>query len=160
MSINSDDFKQALRLWASGVTVVTTKTDQLGIQGMTVTSFTSVSAEPPQILVCLNESADTANGIKDSGSFAVNILNSGQETVSNEFAGGSSQQQRFENVVWSEGVTGSPVLDESLASIECKLVQQTLAGSHWIIIGEVQNVICRSGSPLLYYNSAYRLLAE
>ncbi len=160
MTVNTDHFKEALRLWASGVTVVTSKTEPFGIQGMTATSFSSVSAEPAQILVCINESADTAQGIQEGGAFAVNILSSHQEKVSNQFAGGSSQQQRFDNVSWSEGITGAPVLDDSLVSLECKLVQQVLAGTHWIMIGEVENVICRSGSPLLYYNSAYQLLAE
>lgn len=160
MTVNIDNFKQALRLWASGVTVVTSKTAAFGVQGMTATSFSSVSAEPAHILVCLNESADTAQGIQEGGTFAVNILNSHQQAVSNQFAGGSSQQQRFDNVSWNEGITGVPVLDDSLASIECKLVQQVLAGTHWIMIGEVENVICRSGSPLLYYNSAYQSLAD
>lgn len=159
MTVNTDHFKEALRLWASGVTVVTAKTESFGVQGMTATSFSSVSAEPAQILVCINESADTAQGIKEGGAFAVNILNSHQENVSNQFAGGSSQQQRFDNVSWSEGVTGAPVLDDSLVSIECKLVQQVLAGTHWIMIGEVENVICRSGTPLLYYKSSYQSLA-
>ena len=160
MTVNTDHFKEALRLWASGVTVVTSKTEPFGIQGMTATSFSSVSAEPAQILVCINESADTAQGIQEGSAFAVNILNSHQEDVSNQFAGGSSQQQRFDNVSWSEGITGAPVLDDSLVSLECKLVQQVLAGTHWIMIGEVENVICRSGSPLLYYNSSYQSLAE
>ena len=160
MTVTIDNFKQALRLWASGVTVVTSKTEQSGCQGMTATSFSSVSTEPAQILVCINESADTGKGIREGGHFAVNILNNHQQDISNQFAGASSQQQRFDNVSWSEGVTGVPVLDDSLASIECKLAQQVLAGTHWIMIGEVQNVICRSGSPLLYYNSAYQSLAE
>ena len=56
---------------------------------------------------------------------------------------------------WHEGETGSPVIDDALATIECTVVQQVLAGTHWVVIGEVQNVSCRSGNPLLYYNSAY-----
>ncbi len=155
MSVNEHDFKNALKLWASGVTVVTSKTEKFGLKGMTATSFSSVSLEPPQILVCINKTADTGDGVLEGKTFAVNILKSDQQDISNQFAGGSSQEERFANVNWHEGETGSPVIDDALATIECSVVQQVLAGTHWVVIGEVQNVSCRSGKPLLYYNSAY-----
>jgi len=66
MTVSVDDFKKALQLWASGVTVVTTRSEKFGVQGMTVTAFTSVSVEPPQILVCINDSADTGVGIHEN----------------------------------------------------------------------------------------------
>ncbi len=160
MAVNEQEFKNALKLWASGVTVVTSQTEQHGIKGMTATSFSSVSLEPPQILVCINQSADTGEVILEGKYFAVNILTASQQDVSNQFAGGSSQEERFANVAWHEGVSGSPVLDDALASIECKVVQQVLAGTHWVIIGEVENVICRTGEPLLHYSSSYRKLTD
>ncbi|WAK00966.1 flavin reductase family protein [Methylobacter sp. YRD-M1] len=159
MSVNADDFKKALQRWASGVTVVTTQSEKFGVQGMTVTAFSSVSVNPPQILVCLNDSADTSAGIEESRCFAVNVLNSEQQDVSNQFAGGSSQQQRFENTSWEPGITGSPILTDSVMSLDCKVVDKVRAGTHWIIIGEVQDSICRSGDPLLYYCGNYRQLA-
>jgi flavin reductase (DIM6/NTAB) family NADH-FMN oxidoreductase RutF len=160
MTVTVDEFKKALQLWASGVTVVTTGSQKFGVQGMTVTAFSSVSVNPPQILVCINDSADTVVGIHESQYFAVNILNSDQQDLSNQFAGGSSQQQRFENTDWRAGITGAPILNNSLMSLECKVVEKLLAGTHWIIIGEVQECICRSGEPLLYYCGAYRELAS
>ncbi len=160
MSVNDQEFKNALKLWASGVTVVTAQTENLGLKGMTATSFTSVSMDPPQILVCINQSADTGDAVLEGKSFAVNILKSDQQEISNQFAGGASQEQRFANVKWHEGETGSPVIDDALASIECTVVEQVLAGTHWVIIGEVQKVECRSGEPLMYYNSAYCELKE
>lgn len=159
MAVSADDFKQALQLWASGVTVVTTYSEKWGVQGMTVTAFSSVSIDPPQILVCINDSADTGTGIQESGCFAVNLLNTDQQNVSNQFAGGSTQQQRFENTPWKSGATGAPLLDESIMSLDCKVVDKFRSGTHWIIIGEVQDAICRSGEPLLYYRGAYRQLA-
>lgn len=158
MTVSADEFKQSLQRWASGVTVVTTKAEGKEEQGMTVTSFASVSLDPPQILVCLNDSAETGEGIKESGYFAVNILSSEQESVSNNFAGGNSMKERFDAIPWSSGVTGVPVLDDTMATLECKVVQQVRAGSHWIVVGEVQNVICRSGEPLLYYSAGYQRL--
>jgi len=159
MTVSVDDFKKALQLWASGVAVVTTSSEKFGIQGMTVTAFSSVSVNPPQILVCINDSADTGVGIHESKYFAVNVLKSDQQDLSNQFAGGSNQQQRFENTDWKAGITGAPILNNSLMSLDCKVVEKVLAGTHWIIIGEVQECVCRSGDPLLYYRGAYRQLA-
>ena len=160
MTVSVDDFKKALQLWASGVTVVTTSSQKFGVQGMTVTAFTSVSVDPPQILVCINDSADTGVGIHESQSFAVNVLKSEQQDLSNQFAGGSSQLRRFENTDWKAGITGAPLLTNSLMSLDCKVVEKVFAGTHWIIIGEVQECVCRSGEPLLYYCGAYRQLAN
>ncbi len=158
MSVTADEFKQSLQRWASGVTVVTTQAEGEEPQGMTVTSFASVSLSPPQILVCLNDSAETGESIKKSGIFAVNILASDQESVSNNFAGGNSMQERFSATSWTDGVTGVPVLNDSLASLECEVVQEMRAGTHWVIVGEVKNVICRSGHPLLYFGAGYKKL--
>ena len=159
MTVDAQQFKNALKLWASGVTVVTAQSASQGLKGMTATSFSSVSVDPPQILVCLNQATDTGVVVLEQGQFAVNILASSQQVVSNEFAGGSSQEQRFANVAWQAGENGAPLLDDALVSLECKLVQQVLAGTHWVVIGEVQRVVCRTGVPLLYYNGAYRELA-
>jgi flavin reductase (DIM6/NTAB) family NADH-FMN oxidoreductase RutF len=158
MAVGVDDFKKALQLWASGVSVVTTQSEKFGVQGMTVTAFSSVSINPPQILVCINESADTGEGIDESQSFAVNILNSDQRDVSNQFAGGCSQEQRFKNIPWKAGITGAPILENGLMSLDCKVIEKVRAGTHWIIIGEVQECVCRSGEPLLYYRGAYQQL--
>lgn len=158
MTVSADDFKKAMQLWASGVAVVTTQSEKLGLQGMTVTSFASVSVEPPQILVCINENADTGEGIAASGSFAVNVLASGQQAVSNQFAGGASQAQRFADNPWQTGVTGAPVLSDTLMALECTVANKMKAGTHWIIVGEVQACHCHNGEPVLYYRSDYRQL--
>ena len=158
MTVGVDDFKKAMQLWASGVTVVTTHSEKFGTQGMTVTAFSSVSVNPPQVLICINESADTGEGIQESQYFAVNVLSSTQQDVSNQFAGGSSQEQRYENTPWTTGITGVPILDDSLMSLECKVIEKVHAGTHWIIIGEVRDCVCREGEPLLYYRGTYQQL--
>ena len=126
---------------------------------MTATSFSSVSLDPPQILVCINKTADTGDAVLEGKTFAVNILKADQQEISNQFAGGASQEERFANVAWHEGETGSPVIDDALASLECTVVDQVQAGTHWVIIGEVQAVSCHDGEPLMYYNSGYRELS-
>lgn len=159
MTVEAEDFKSALRLWASGVTVVTTQSEQYGLQGMTATSFSSVSLEPPQILVCLNTEADTYQGVEACQTFAVNILHADQQAVSDDFSGGCSHEDRFAKVKWQPGsALGTPIFDDCLASLECTLSQKLLAGSHWVIVGEVQAVNCQGDDPLLYYHSAYRYL--
>lgn len=160
MAVNQEEFKQALQLWASGVAVVTSKSERNGVRGMTVTAFSSVSAKPPLILVCLNQSADTGENIDQNQRFAVNILNEKQQDVSNNFSGGSSQEERFAKANWHVGATGVPVLDDSIVSLECKVVEKVSAGSHWILIGEVEAANYRPGKPLLYFRSAYRKLAD
>lgn len=158
MAVGSEEFKKALQLWASGVAVVTSHSEQFGLRGMTVTAFSSVSAEPPQILVCLNQSADTGENIDQNQRFAVNILSINQQDASNNFSGGSSQEDRFANASWHFGETGVPILDQSLMSLECKVIEKVLAGTHWVVIGEVQVASCRSGEPLLYFKGNYRQL--
>jgi flavin reductase (DIM6/NTAB) family NADH-FMN oxidoreductase RutF len=160
MTVSADDFKNALQLWASGITVVTTRSEKFGVQGMTVSAFSSVSVHPPQVLVCINDAADTSEGITESQCFAVNVLTSEQQNTSNQFAGGSSQEQRFADADWSAGITGAPLLNNSLMSLDCKVVEKVRAGTHWIIIGEVQACECRSGEPLLYYRGAYQQLVN
>jgi flavin reductase (DIM6/NTAB) family NADH-FMN oxidoreductase RutF len=160
MSVTGDEFKKALQQWASGVAVVATHSAKLGNQGMTVTAFSSVSMMPPQILVCINESADTGEGIKASERFSVNILSTQQQDVSNHFAGGLSQQERFEKYDWTLGIQNVPLLNDSIMSLDCRVVEKVHAGTHWIIIGEVENAVCRTGEPLLYFRSQYRTLAE
>lgn len=159
MAVSGDEFKKALQLWASGVAVVATTSEKFGNQGMTVTAFSSVSINPPQILICINESADTGEGIKESKRFSVNVLKTNQEDISNQFAGGSSQKQRFENTEWETGVSGTPLLSQSLMSLDCEVVETIQSGTHFIIIGEVKDAICRSGEPILYYRGTYRILA-
>jgi flavin reductase (DIM6/NTAB) family NADH-FMN oxidoreductase RutF len=158
MAIDSDLFKKTLQYWASGVSVVTTKSSTFGLQGMTVSAFSSVSAEPPLVLVCVNRSVSTGEGICESGVFAVNILRADQTAVSSLFAGGASQEERFATVSWEAGQSGSPMLTESIASLDCKLMEKMPAGSHWIVVGEVQQVVVRGGEPLLYYKTGYREL--
>ncbi|MEI6745916.1 MAG: flavin reductase family protein [Methylococcaceae bacterium] len=155
MTISAAEFKQALQLWASGVTVMTTHSEKHGLQGMTVSAFSSVSADPALILCCLNDATDTGEGIELSQSFAVNVLTTTQKNTSSQFAGGCSHEERFATNPWHTAVTGAPLLSESLLSLDCKLVEKVRAGSHWILIGEVQAAESRTGEPLLYYRAGY-----
>lgn len=160
MAINGKEFKQALQNWASGITIVTTQSKSFGLQGMTVSSFSSVSMEPPQVLVCINQSVSTGGGLKESGVFTINILSSEQQSTSNLFANPNKYEERFVNTPYTLGQNGAPLLTESLASLECTVIEQIAVGTHWIIIGEIQKTHLNHGDPLLYYKAGYRLIGD
>ena len=157
MPIDPDAFKKALRGWASGVTVVTSRSGEK-VHGMTVSAFSSVSADPPLVLVCANRGSTTHGIIEEGGGFAVNILAEHQQDVSNVFASSKYEDSRLERVGWTEGATGAPIIDEALASLECRVRSAHHEGSHTIYIGQVESVHASDADPLLYYKGGYRSL--
>ena len=159
MPIDSDLFKQGLSRWASGVTVVTTRTDD-GPSGLTASAFSSVSAEPPLVLVCVNMSSGSCDPIREAGFFAVNILKSDQIDISNRFASSKDKHLRFAGETWTDGPIGAPMLSGSLASLECRVVSEMEQGTHRIYIGEVTHLVPGEGQPLLYYRGGYRAIAD
>ena len=157
MAIDQEAFKAALRGWASGVTVVTSRSGER-THGMTVSAFSSVSADPPLVLVCANRSSTTHAIIEEGGVFAVNILASHQQDVSNVFASSKHEETRLQRVRWSEGKTGAPLIDGALAALECTVTSAHREGSHTIYVGHVQAVHTTDAKPLLYYAGGYRSL--
>jgi flavin reductase (DIM6/NTAB) family NADH-FMN oxidoreductase RutF len=154
MAIDQEAFKVALRGWASGVTVVTSRSGDK-THGMTVSAFSSVSVDPPLVLVCANRSSTTHSIIEEGGVFAVNILASHQQDISNIFASSKHEETRLQRVSWSEGETGAPLIDEALASLECKVASAHREGSHTIYVGHVHAVHTTDAEPLLYYKGSY-----
>ncbi|HJL03522.1 MAG TPA: flavin reductase family protein [Polyangiaceae bacterium LLY-WYZ-15_(1-7)] len=156
--VDKEAFTQAMRRWASGVTILTSCADG-EIHGMTVSAFSSVSADPPLVLVCANQSSTTHGVIQAGGIFAVNILAADQDELSTRFAF-TDAAERFEGVPWTQGSTGAPLLVGSLVQVECRVRSAHLEGSHCIYIGEVLHTFVRADAePLLYFDGAYRRLA-
>ena len=159
MTVDAEAFRDALARWASGVTIVTSSHGE-SIHGMTVSAFTSVSLDPPLVLVCAARSSDTHGLIARSGNFGVNVLREGQEALSNKFAVKKDEHLRFEGVPWSRGTTGAPLLDDALLALDCSVESTHDAGDHVIYVGRVEAVRHGEGEPLLYYRGSYRGLAE
>lgn len=157
MPIDQDAFKEALRGWASGVTVVTSRSGEK-VHGMTVSAFSSVSADPPLVLVCANRSSTTHGIIEEGGVFAVSILAAHQQEVSNLFASSKHEDTRLQKVSWTEGTTGAPLIDEAVAALECTVASAHREGSHTIYVGRVEAVHTSDAEPLLYYKGGYRSL--
>jgi flavin reductase (DIM6/NTAB) family NADH-FMN oxidoreductase RutF len=155
--VDLDQFKQAARRFASGVTVVTTRADDV-VHGGTVSAFFSVSLEPLQVLISLNSSGRLAELIRHSRCFAVNVLAAHQEEISRLFA--TAQRPTaigaLPDVVTEERVTGAPVLCDCLAYFDCQVADAIEAGDHTLFVGLVQAVGATDGEPLIYFNGAYR----
>lgn len=149
--------RDALGCFATGVTVVTARTADGVPLGLTANSFTSVSLDPPLLLVCIANSAGSAEALREAEHFAVNVLQIGQQPVSNLFA--SRSEDRFGGTGWSGGESGAPVLDGSLGSFECKRHAVHEGGDHFILVGEVVRARFEPRrDPLLYFRGKYRRL--
>ena len=153
MAVDSATFRSALGHFPSGVTVVTMA--HQGVKGgLTVSAFSSLSLNPPYILVCIDKRSQTLALLRDSGAFAVNILSSTQQDVSNHFA--SKLDDKVSGVAHHDGTLHCPILEGTLAHLECRLVQEVDAGDHFIYIGEVEDAsVDPVKSPLLYYHGTY-----
>ncbi len=149
--------RDALGCFGTGVTVVTTLDASTRPVGLTANSFTSVSLDPPLLLVCLAKSAGSLPAFEASGVFAVNVLHTGQQTVSGRFA--SRQEDRFAATPWEAWDTGAPIVSRSLASFDCEKHAWHDAGDHVILVGLVRRVRFEPRrDPLLYFRGRYRRL--
>ena len=152
VGITEDAFKKGMRQLAAAVNVITVSYN--GEQdGLTATAACSVSAEPPQLLICVNSTAGAHNLILKSGAICLNVLARDQEDIAMRFAGmdGADRAERFGLGQWSTLVTGMPVLDGALANFDCQIAQQIQAGTHSVFIGRiVDSRAVDDGSPLIY----------
>ncbi|HEV2739310.1 MAG TPA: flavin reductase family protein [Candidatus Elarobacter sp.] len=154
MRASTDDFRAAMRRFVTGVSIVTTSLDDR-IHGFTVNAFASVSAEPPTVLICVNRIATAHPLIAASQRFCVNILALEQRALAERFAGGEPRS-RFEGVAYRIGPSGSPVLDGTVAHVDCRVTEELTASTHTIFLGEVLEAGSRDGAPLGYFDRAYR----
>lgn len=149
----------AMRRWSSGVTIVTAQHNGRR-HGMTVSSFTSVSLQPPVVLVCIDRSTRTHDLIQDSGRFAACILHHDQQELSERFAGRiPGVKDRFEGLELDTTASGLSVPAGCLASMDCRLLATHMLGKSTVFMAEVSSVkLGPEGPPLLYYNQEYRFL--
>ena len=159
-SISADDFKEGMRQLSASVNVITV--GHRGTrEGLTATAACSVSAEPPQLLICVNSEAGAHDVISDAGSFCLNVLKRDQEDIAKRFAGmdDTERSERFELGNWSELTTGAPALDGALSNFDCIVEQQVTAGTHSIFIGRIVGTRVASGDPLIYGDGRFTGLA-
>ena len=153
--IDDSDFRRVMGHFPTGVTVVTSVSGDGSPCGLTVNAFSSVSLEPPMVLVCVEEAADSFRCIEQAGFFAVNILEEGRgESLSRRFSTWGVAD-KFRGVAFREERTGAPILEAALAWVDCRVTQMVRAGDHVIFVGEVLDGDAHEGSPLVYYRGGY-----
>lgn len=159
--VTPDEFRAALGRFASGVTVVTVDVGD-DVHGMTASAFCSVSLRPPLVLVCVDQLAETYLHLSEHDTFGVSVLKEDQEALSEFFA----DPERNPDAAYRLGVeyrkmkSGTPVLREALANLDCHKIDAHPAGDHSIFVGEVREVVLGEGSPLLYFRGRYRIDSE
>ena len=155
-SLSSQEFRDIIGHFASGVTVVTTRTNDEDF-GTTASAVCSLSTEPPMVLICMNRQSTTGQAIVESRTFAINVLNEGQTSVAEDFA--RSVPNKFANIRVTRGALGQPLLPDALAHLECRVTEETYGGTHIVFLAEVENATAHSGTPLAYYRGHFGRIA-
>lgn len=154
---DSRTLRDAMGVFATGVTIVTAKQADGEPIGLTANSFTSVSLDPPLLLVCIANNSSNALALRQTDHFAVNVLQIGQQPTSSRFAG--KAEDRFSERDWEWGETGVPIMQGSLGVFECTRHTLHEAGDHFILVGQVVKASFEPRrDPLLYFRGKYRRL--
>lgn len=154
--VTADLFRRVCSQFATGVAIATVL-DELSVpHGLTINSFTSVSLTPPLVLICIDYRSAILQRFRRASHYGINVLTSMQRELSNRFA--TKPDDRFDGLAWQAGISGVPLIDGSLATFECVNRQVIESGDHAIFLGEVVAANVNPGEPLLFFDSAYRVL--
>ena len=155
--IDPKELRRVLGHFATGVTIVTTRDDAGRPYGLTANAFTSLSLDPPLVLVCIDRNAETFPHFLTSKHFVVNVLADTQEELSSRFA--RSGGDKFAGMAYRTTADGAPILPDTIASLECRIVATHDGGDHVIHVGQVDHVAHHPGRPLLFFQGRYGRLA-
>ncbi len=151
---STTEFRASLAMFATGVTIVTARTASGDLIGLTANSFNSVSLEPPLVLWSLSQAASSMAAFSTGSHYAINILAADQKDLAERFA--SKRADRWDGVVFEDGVAGAPLLAGAAASFECFNRSRYEEGDHVIFVGEVEHCTHRDGAaPLLYHGGKF-----
>jgi len=162
MGATTAEFRKAMGCFATGVTVITVDHED-EVHGMTANAFASVSLDPQLLLVCVDQKAKTHAHLHAKKRFGVNVLAENQRAISEYYASPARTHDRAEqeaNARFDRTPHGTPVLHGALAYLECRLHTSEDAGDHTIFIAEVEDVVVRDGSPLLFFRGQYRTISD
>jgi flavin reductase (DIM6/NTAB) family NADH-FMN oxidoreductase RutF len=151
--VDQRHLRQALGRFATGVTVITTRTPAGKLEGLTANSFSAVSLDPPLVLWSLRRNAPSLASFLDAGYFAVNVLTAGQSELARHFA--TPAPDKFAAIASTAGLGGCPLLPDILASFECSTEHMVTGGDHIIFIGRVHRATYRDGEPLIFSAGQY-----
>lgn len=148
------EFRQVMRTFPTGVTVVAARDGEGLPVGLTVNAFTSVSLDPPMVLICIDRRSSSHDVLVERGTFTVNVLASGQEALAERFAADPADG-RFAGVAWREGPNGAPVLDGTAAWLACALEAVHAGGDHSILVARVEDAWAAVTPSLVFFRGAY-----
>ena len=151
--VTPQEFRETLALWPSGVTVLTAR-DAHGPVGITVSSFSSLSLDPPLVLACIDKKAKTHDGLVGAPGFAIHVLARSQEEISHRFA--HPGPEKFDVSDWEDGPFGAPLLPLGVARLVCAHEAALDGGDHTILLGRVRDLERSDQPPLIYWDRAYR----
>ena len=162
MNLNPIEFRRAMGCFATGVTIITVALEG-EVHGMTANAFSSVSLDPPLVLVCVDHSTRTHSHLHSKKRFGINVLCQDQRAISEYYARPDRSHEHAETEAgarFDRTKHGTPMLVGSLAYLECRLHSAQDAGDHTIFIAEVEDVVVREGEPLLFFRGKYRKVGE
>lgn len=151
-SVDAAHFRHVVGHLASGVTIVTAEAEGKR-HGMTASSVTSLSMDPPMMLACINNAVPTAEAVSMSGRYVVNVLGEAQGELARQFA--TASRDKFRGVALHTGTLGLPLLSDALAHIECEVVETVVGGTHAIFLGRVVSATAGGGQPLTYFRGGF-----
>lgn len=157
-TLSDQDFKKAMGLFPSGVVIVTTVAADGSKHGFTASAFSSLSLDPPLILVCLANSADCFETFVMGDKLAVNIIGEQQHDLAFKFA--TKGVDKFEGNEFVEGSTGLPIISDCILSLECNIKNTFPGGDHEILIGEVLHANINEGTPSIWFEGSFRNISQ
>jgi flavin reductase (DIM6/NTAB) family NADH-FMN oxidoreductase RutF len=158
MPIERNELRRVMGHYATGVTVITTFSKEGKLHGLTANAVSSLSLDPPLLVICVDKKAESYPSFEESGVFTVNILADDQEDLSRRFA--VSGGEKFEGVAYRRGANGAPILNGALGHLECKLHASYEGGDHTIYLGLIEEAETREAKPLLFFRGGYRALGD
>lgn len=150
--LSSNEFRNVIAHFASGVTVITVM-ESGAAYGATANAVSSLTLEPPMVLICMNKSSQTGMAVAARGAFAINILAANQVSLAARFA--RKDPHKFDGVPVVAGPFGQPLLSEALAHLECRTVEEVTGGTHSVFIAKVESASAHAGSPLAYFRGQF-----
>jgi len=156
VGVTSAEFRRACGRFSTGIAIASVLDAQGTPHGLTVSSFTSASLEPPLVLICLGHRVSVIDAFRASAHFGINVLAENQRDLAERFS--RKGQDRFDALNWRRGETGVPILAGVLAAIECAVRQRFTAGDHDVFVGEMVGARVAGGAPLIHFASHYRRL--
>jgi flavin reductase (DIM6/NTAB) family NADH-FMN oxidoreductase RutF/DNA-binding FadR family transcriptional regulator len=147
-----EEFREVIGHFASGVTVITTTRDRTPF-GTTASAVSSLSLEPPMLLICMNRASSTGQAVAETGRFAVNILSEDHPDIAERFA--KKGHDKFKGIRVADGEWSVPLLRDALATLECRVVEDVTAGTHTVFLAEVERASAQPGAPLAYFRGQF-----